>query len=207
MKGVWQVASVASTRRDFPQRFRAADDQPRGVQPCGLGVGGGDPQRDGVSDATAYAQAALQGEAQRVRVAVIGGRNHALNKAAYNLGRLAGAGALTYDHAYNALWHAASGHFGPLHHDMSPTKPTPPSPPACLFSGRTRRLRTPSGATPATRGRNGDSSGAVRTAHRSERVTTGKPGRLSYELAGSKRTPTDCTTRGTPQGRCSESRA
>ncbi|GAA2134581.1 bifunctional DNA primase/polymerase [Actinomadura napierensis] len=96
-----------------------------------------------VSDTTAYARAALQEEAQRVKVAVIGGRNHALNKAAYHLGRLVGAGALTQDQAYDALWHAASVHFGPLHHDMSPDEAH-----ATITSGLTAGTRNPRQITP-----------------------------------------------------------
>ncbi|MGP4029171.1 bifunctional DNA primase/polymerase [Actinomadura sp. 3N407] len=91
-----------------------------------------------VSDTTAYAHAALQEEAQRVKVAVTGGRNHALNKAAYHLGQLVGAGALAHDHAYDALWHAASVHFGPLHHDMSPDEAH-----ATITSGLTAGTRNP----------------------------------------------------------------
>ncbi len=64
-----------------------------------------------VADLPAYVQAALKGEAERVTDAVTGGRNHALNKAAYNLGRLAGAGALDADLAGSVLYEAAAVHF------------------------------------------------------------------------------------------------
>ncbi|WP_412519708.1 bifunctional DNA primase/polymerase [Actinomadura madurae] len=64
-----------------------------------------------VADPPAYVQAALKGEAARVTDAVTGGRNHALNKAAYNLGRLAGAGALDADVAGSVLYEAAAVHF------------------------------------------------------------------------------------------------
>lgn len=64
-----------------------------------------------VADLPAYVQAALKGEAARVTDAVTGGRNHALNKAAYNLGRLAAAGALDAEVAGSVLYEAAAVHF------------------------------------------------------------------------------------------------
>ncbi|MEV4253259.1 bifunctional DNA primase/polymerase [Spirillospora sp. NPDC049652] len=91
-----------------------------------------------VAAPTAYIATALQQEAQRVRVAVIGGRNHALNKAAYHLGQLIGTGGLTYDHAYNALHKAASVHFGPAHHHVSPDEAH-----ATITSGLTAGARRP----------------------------------------------------------------
>jgi hypothetical protein len=66
-----------------------------------------------VGDLDRYAASALKGEAGRVAAAVEGGRNAALNKAAYNLGRLIGAGALDDDGtAERELYAAASPHFG-----------------------------------------------------------------------------------------------
>lgn len=73
-----------------------------------------------VTNLPAYAQAALQGEEARVREAVNGQRNSALNKAAYNLGRLVGAGTLPAEVATDALYEAASVHFGPTKNDMTP---------------------------------------------------------------------------------------
>ncbi|QXJ22515.1 bifunctional DNA primase/polymerase [Actinomadura graeca] len=67
---------------------------------------------DPIADLPAYARTALQGEGQRVAGARTGGRNHALNKAAYNLGRLVGAGLLTADHAADHLTQAAAVHLG-----------------------------------------------------------------------------------------------
>lgn len=64
-----------------------------------------------VADLPAYVQAALKGEAERVTSAVTGGRNHALNKAAYNLGRLAAGGALDAEVAGSVLYEAAAVHF------------------------------------------------------------------------------------------------
>jgi DNA polymerase I len=64
-----------------------------------------------VSDLDAYVKAALKGETERVREAMTGGRNHALNKAAYNLGRLIAAGALPEPIATAELYTAASSHF------------------------------------------------------------------------------------------------
>ncbi|MFG2002110.1 bifunctional DNA primase/polymerase [Spirillospora sp. NPDC048911] len=64
-----------------------------------------------VADLPAYVQAALKGETERVTAAMTGGRNHALNKAAYNLGRLAATGALDPDLAGSVLYDAATVHF------------------------------------------------------------------------------------------------
>ncbi|MEU4828111.1 bifunctional DNA primase/polymerase [Actinomadura sp. NPDC023710] len=75
-----------------------------------------------VADLPAYVQAALKGEAARVADAVTGGRNHALNKAAYNLGRLTGAGALDPETAATVLFEAAAVHFGPTRADVTPTE-------------------------------------------------------------------------------------
>ena len=63
-----------------------------------------------VRDLPAYVRAALKGEADRITQAVPGGRNHALNKAAYNLGRLTGAGVLPDETAWEVLWNAAAVH-------------------------------------------------------------------------------------------------
>ncbi|SNS13332.1 Bifunctional DNA primase/polymerase, N-terminal [Actinomadura meyerae] len=73
-----------------------------------------------VADLPAYVQAALKGEAARVADAVTGGRNHALNKAAYNLGRLTGSGALDAETATAVLFEAAAVHFGPTRADVRP---------------------------------------------------------------------------------------
>ncbi|MFS2293763.1 MAG: hypothetical protein FWJ90_13860, partial [Actinomadura sp.] len=73
-----------------------------------------------VADLPAYVQAALKGEAERITSAQIGGRNHALNKAAYNLGRLTGAGALDPDTAATVLYEAAAVHFCTGPHAFTP---------------------------------------------------------------------------------------
>jgi len=65
-----------------------------------------------VSDLEGYAAAALKAETERVRAAAEGGRNHALNKAAYHLGQLIAAGVLPEPLAYAELYDAASMHFG-----------------------------------------------------------------------------------------------
>ncbi|NVI93181.1 bifunctional DNA primase/polymerase [Actinomadura sp. BRA 177] len=75
-----------------------------------------------VANLPAYVQAALKGEAARVADAVTGGRNHALNKAAYNLGRLTGAGALDPDTAASVLFEAAAVHFGPTRAHVTPAE-------------------------------------------------------------------------------------
>jgi hypothetical protein len=65
-----------------------------------------------VRELDSYVRAALQGEVERVCTAEEGGRTHALNKAAYKLGRLIAAGALPEDLAERELFAAASVHFG-----------------------------------------------------------------------------------------------
>ena len=61
---------------------------------------------------TATRQRHSRREVERVRAAVEGGRNHALNKAAFHLGQLIAAGALPEDLARAELYDAASVHFG-----------------------------------------------------------------------------------------------
>ncbi|WP_131738664.1 bifunctional DNA primase/polymerase [Actinomadura roseirufa] len=71
------------------------------------------PSPAGVADLDGYLQAALKGEAQRVTEAQIGQRNYALNKAAYNLGRLVGSGALPEPLVRAVLVEAVSVHYSP----------------------------------------------------------------------------------------------
>ncbi|MDB4873294.1 MAG: hypothetical protein JWL97_4298, partial [Gemmatimonadales bacterium] len=84
-------------------------------------MGGSTPPGQ-VTDLSAYARAALQSGAERVAVAARGGRNHALNKAAYSLGQLVGAQILPEALVAAALYEAASVHFGPTKNDMSPSE-------------------------------------------------------------------------------------
>jgi DNA polymerase-1 len=67
---------------------------------------------DQIRDLTRFTATALRRETDLVRSAVEGGRNHALNKAAYQLGQLIAAGALPEDLAQAELYDAASVHFG-----------------------------------------------------------------------------------------------
>ena len=67
---------------------------------------------DQVRDLDRFTATALRRETDLVRAAVEGGRNHALNKAAYQLGQLIAAGALPEDLARADLHDAASVHFG-----------------------------------------------------------------------------------------------
>ncbi len=67
---------------------------------------------DQVRDLDRYTATALRREIERVRAAVEGGRNHALNKAAFHLGQLIAAGILPEDLARVELYDAASVHFG-----------------------------------------------------------------------------------------------
>ena len=55
-----------------------------------------------------WAQAAVRGEIDRVRYAPVGSRNHALNRAAFALGQIAGTGALDADAIASHLHHAAT---------------------------------------------------------------------------------------------------
>jgi hypothetical protein len=57
--------------------------------------------------ASAYAAAALRNEVERVRTARVGTRNDTLNRAAFSLGRLIGAGILDHDLATGELTDAA----------------------------------------------------------------------------------------------------
>jgi hypothetical protein len=85
-------------------------------------LGANPPPPAGVADLPGYVQAALKGEADRVTSAVQGGRNHALNKAAYNLGRLVGAELLDAETAGEVLHQAAAVHFGPTPDDVRPAE-------------------------------------------------------------------------------------
>jgi hypothetical protein len=59
-----------------------------------------------------YIATALNREVMRVRTAAVGGRNHALNKAAFHLGQLIATGELPEGLAAAELHDAASVHFG-----------------------------------------------------------------------------------------------
>jgi hypothetical protein len=61
---------------------------------------------------SAYAAAAVTGEADRVRHAAVGTRNAVLFSAAVRLGRLSARGMLPADQAYDALRAAADPHIG-----------------------------------------------------------------------------------------------
>jgi hypothetical protein len=74
-------------------------------------LGGRSPRLDQVADLDSYAATALKGETERARTAAAGGRNWALNKAAYQLGRLVATGVLPEDLAAAELYTAASVHF------------------------------------------------------------------------------------------------
>ena len=67
---------------------------------------------DQVRDLDRYTATALRQEIERVRAAAEGGRNHALNKAAFHLGQLIAADLLPEDLARADLYDAASVHFG-----------------------------------------------------------------------------------------------
>lgn len=65
-------------------------------------------QTENVGSIDAYALAALDAETHRVRTATEGNRNNALNRAAFSLGQLCGAGALSAGVVRHALLEAAS---------------------------------------------------------------------------------------------------
>jgi hypothetical protein len=81
------------------------------ASPAPPNLAGRSPLPDRVRDLDSYAATALKGETERVRTAAVHGRNRALNKAAYQLGRLIAAGALPEDLAREELYAAASAHF------------------------------------------------------------------------------------------------
>lgn len=87
-----QPATVAAAQIIEAQPVAQPVAQPAQVQPSG---------------AQAYAMAALQDEAQAVATTREGGRNDALNKAAYKIGGLVGAGAIDEATAAQALESAA----------------------------------------------------------------------------------------------------
>ncbi|MFC4906600.1 bifunctional DNA primase/polymerase [Actinomadura gamaensis] len=84
-------------------------------------LGANTPTTD-VADLDRYLIEALKGETARVTAARPGGRNWALNKAAYNLGRLVGAGALPADVARGVLWDAAHALFSNGPAPFTPTE-------------------------------------------------------------------------------------
>jgi hypothetical protein len=59
-----------------------------------------------------YLKAILEGEVERVRSAIPGGRNDALNTAAFILGQLVGSGEITEEHARSLLRSASRLHVG-----------------------------------------------------------------------------------------------
>jgi len=67
---------------------------------------------DQVRDLDRYPATALRRESERVRAAAEGGRNHALNKAAFHLGQIIAAGVLSEALAEAELLDAASVHYG-----------------------------------------------------------------------------------------------
>jgi len=87
--------------RELINRGRAALPQFPAVRP---GVAG--PRPPGAA-AAAYGAAALRNETERMLAAPVGTRNDTLNRAAYALGRLIGAGILDRDLAASELFHAA----------------------------------------------------------------------------------------------------
>ncbi|WP_246236394.1 bifunctional DNA primase/polymerase [Actinomadura chibensis] len=131
--GPYQVANPAAPA-PLPQWLaRLLTPAPRPAPPLSAS-----PVAGTVADLPAYVQAALKGEAARVTAAVTGGRNHALNKAAYNLGRLTATGALDADLAASVLFEAASVHFC-----TGPTAFTPADARATIRSALAAGARNP----------------------------------------------------------------
>ena len=73
----------------------------------GAGHSNGNSTGGGTGSAGAYTAAALRNEVERVRTARVGTRNDTLNRAAFALGRLVGAGVLDRDLAVGELSDAA----------------------------------------------------------------------------------------------------
>ena len=105
-------------------RYEVAYDRPPAPLPGWLAAlltapGAGNPPPEcrpaaagQVRDLGTWTATALRGETERVRATAVGGRNHALNKAAFHLGQLIAAGVLPEDLARAELYDAASVHFG-----------------------------------------------------------------------------------------------
>jgi hypothetical protein len=115
------VIAAGSVRREG--RYRVVNDHPIAALPRWLAETLTKPEPSTREQApapklsggraTAYLGAILTGEADTVRHTVYGqGRNHALNRAAFNLGRLVGAGELDEHTARQVLIEAATCHFG-----------------------------------------------------------------------------------------------
>lgn len=101
------------------------------------------PAAEGIGDLDDYTTAALQGESDRVAGAARGGRNHALNKAAYNLGRLVGAGVLADDLAFGRLYEVAMACHGHPPDPITAAEAT-----ATIRSGLAAGARNPRSVTP-----------------------------------------------------------
>jgi hypothetical protein len=59
-----------------------------------------------------YLRAILEGEVERVKSATPGGRNDALNTAAFIMGQLVGSGEITEEHTWSLLRSASRLHVG-----------------------------------------------------------------------------------------------
>lgn len=92
----------------LPQWLAAALTRPQ-PEPARGSVGG--PRLRG-GRVSAYVRAIVEDETDAVRSAVVGTRNHMLNRAAWTLGRLVAGGELAEDDARAALEQAAAGHIG-----------------------------------------------------------------------------------------------
>lgn len=88
--------------RELAVRSRVAAASPPALRP-----GRGDVSGIPTALAAAYGAAALRNEVERMRAAKVGARNDTLNRAAYALGRLVGAGLLDRDLATSQLFQAA----------------------------------------------------------------------------------------------------
>jgi hypothetical protein len=113
------IIAAGSVRREG--LYRAASDAPMAELPHWLAqaLATDAPEQAGSRRAglrpgrtSAYLRAILDGESDAIRGAAVGGRNHALNRAAFNLGRLVGGRELDEDIARRVLFDAAAGHVG-----------------------------------------------------------------------------------------------
>lgn len=100
--GVYEWINFTDVEADWPDIMTALMAPPAPA-PRVAGPRAGGP----VVEADRYAQAALDGELERVRSATSGERNHTLNHAAFRVGQLVAGAMLTADEAGDALLDAA----------------------------------------------------------------------------------------------------
>jgi hypothetical protein len=113
------IVAAGSVRREGP--YAVANDAPIAELPGWLATALSSPELERTSAGThglsptragAYLRAILDSEGAAARAAMVGERNHALNRAAFNIGRLVGAEELDETTAWQVLLDAAGAHVG-----------------------------------------------------------------------------------------------